>query len=205
MQDRTTHYRALLDICIEAGVNIIRILNEEAEAHTRTAEPAASLTPRPDIATAYTRVHRAVRLGIPLAQYLDHPPKPTQTATRARVIRAVEDCIQRETDPPKATRLHAELRERLDTERFDIDVRTRPVEDVINDIIRDLGFDRICGTHPYKRRTPADLALLETTAAAPKGQAANPAHPNLATFPSRRGRRPAPNPAKHPQPHPLPR
>ena len=187
MQDRTNHYRALLDTCIEADANIIRILNQEAEAeaHTRTAEPAASLTPRPDIATAYTRVHRAVRLGILLAQSLDHPPKPPQTATRARVIRAVEDCIQREIDPPEATRLHAELRERLDTESFDIDVRTRPVEDVIQDIIRDLGFDRICGTHPYKRRTPADLALLEITAAVPKGQAANPAHtPTWRLFPA---------------------
>ena len=122
-----------------------------------------------------------------------HSPRPIprpssqtpHTATRARVLRAVEDCIQRETDPPEATRLHAELRERLDTESFDIDIRTRPVEDVIQDIIRDVGFDRICGTHPYKRRTPADLALLETTAAAPKGQAANPAHtPTWRPFPA---------------------
>ena len=86
MQDRTDHYRALLDTCIEAGANIIRILTGEAEAHTqaRTAEaeasPAQAPTPLPDIAAAYTQVHRAVRLGILLAQSLDQHPKPTRAA-----------------------------------------------------------------------------------------------------------------------------
>ena len=214
MQDRTDHYRALLDTCIEAGANIIRILNGEAEAHTqaRTAEaeasPAQVLTPLPDIAAAYTQVHRAVRLGILLAQSLDQDPKPTQAAATPPPApaprRAVEYCIQRKTEPAEATRLHAELRERLDTKSLNQDVPTRPPERPLNT--------------PSATSASTASAAPTPTSAAPRPTSPSSKPPPLKAKPRtpptpqpgapaqrNEGRRPSPNPANHPQPHPLPR
>ena len=113
-----------------------------------------------------------------LAQRLDKPdPARHRTAARKRIIRAVEDLIQRadddgiESDPDSADALHAELHERLDAPDLDADIATRPVPDIIADITRDLGLGLLPGTRPFQRRTPADVALLCARAAAPTSQA----------------------------------
>ena len=77
----------------------------------------------------------------------------------------VEDTIQREADEPEA--LHREFLERLDTPDWEGELADRPVDDIITDIVRDLGLVTILGRHPWKRRTPADIAELCLRAAQP--------------------------------------
>ena len=102
MNPHPNPHRATLDQTIEAGPNIIRLLNEHAEAEAQTPTPATAEN-LAQIAAAFAQAHRAVRRGILLAQSLDAPAeaKPTRTATRARVIRAIEDQIgDKPTRPP---------------------------------------------------------------------------------------------------------
>jgi hypothetical protein len=58
-----------------------------------------------------------------------------------------------------------------DLDGFDLD---RPVADLIADICRDLGLAAAPGTHPWKRRTPDDIAILCARAAAPRPPPASP-------------------------------
>ena len=108
-----------------------------------------------------------------------HPHRTTLTATidaRTRILRAVEDQIGNKAEHAETPKLHAELRERPDTPEFEADLRTRTPENLTNEITRDLGLMSIYGSAD-KRCTPANLARLQATAAAPQGQAA---HPSLA-------------------------
>jgi hypothetical protein len=154
------------------------------------AQPAPAPAPAPDalirLAAAFDQVARAVRRCIAQAQALDTPkqparnPAPDRTAARKRIIRAVEDTIQRPPDnpdfePPEV--LLPEFRERMDAPDLDDDIATRPVEDIIKDIVRDLGLAALPGTHLWKRRTPADLAELCARAAAPSSPAWSAARP----------------------------
>ena len=105
-----------------------------------------------------------------------HPHRTTLTATidaRTRILRAVEDQISNKAKHAEAPKLHAELRERPDIPEFEADLRTRTPKDLTNEITRDLGLMSIYGSAD-KRCTPANLARLQATAAAPQGQAAHP-------------------------------
>jgi hypothetical protein len=149
-------YRSLLHDVMDMAADIARAIHREATA------PHAK--PGPDIANAFDRVARIIRRCIALAQRLDAPVRPE--ATRRAVIRAAEDAIHRHADPDEAGELHAELYERLDRPEFAEDL-DRPLEDVITEIIRDLGLAAIPGMNdPWKRRTPADIATLHARAAA---------------------------------------
>ncbi len=86
---------------------------------------------------------------------------------RKQIIREVEDTIQRRTDGAEAEALHAELYERLDDPDLDDDLDQQPVAEIINSICRDLGIEHFPGTHPWKRRRPADVRALCARAAAP--------------------------------------
>jgi len=138
--------------------------------------PAASLQ---DLAAAFDSIARTVRRCIMLAQSLDTPkppartPAPNRTAARKHILRAVEDTLQRQDyddsyrdcDPTEV--LHAELLDRMDAPDLDRDIASRPIDDIIKDILRDLGLAALPGTRPWKRRTPSDIAELNTRAAAP--------------------------------------
>ena len=186
MNPHPNPHRTTLDQTIEAGANIIRLLNAQAEAEAQSPTPTTANN-LATLAAAFARAHRALRLGILLAQKLEAAPQATpatdRTAARTRILRAVEDQIGDKAEHAEAPKLHAELRERLDTPEFEADLRSRTPEDLITEITRDLGLQSIYGT-AYKRRTPADLALLRATAAAPQGQAATPAF--AITWPPRR-------------------
>ncbi|HEY0205118.1 MAG TPA: hypothetical protein VGC15_13330 [Acetobacteraceae bacterium] len=136
--------------------------------------PAANALIR--TAAAFNQIARCVRRCVALAQTLDHPKQPARipaqhrTAARKRILRAVEDAIQRPPDAPDLDdpdTLHAELLDRMDAPDLDDDIASRPVEDIIRDILRDLGIAALMGTRPWKRRTPAHIAELCTRAAAP--------------------------------------
>ncbi len=174
--------------------------------------PAASLQ---DLSAAFDSTARTVRRCIMLAQNLDAPRKPARppapnhsaapdrTAARKRILRAVEDTLGRQDyddsyrvcDPTEA--LHAELLDRMDAPDLDRDIESRPIDDIIKDILRDLGLAALPGTRPWKRRTPADIAELCARAAAPSRPAGTPREPGPGPQP------PSPGAAQHsPDPQP---
>ena len=172
-EDHARYYRAILHDLIDMGASLARQVHRQA-----TAEPATPATDHTDHTIAFDRIARTVRRTIVLARILDQPlaarKQPSATiarhqAARKRVLREVEDTIQRTASGPRARALHEELLDRLD--RPDLasdlldDIGHLPVEQIIADICRDLGLANAGGAHPWKRRTPDDILLLNTRAA----------------------------------------
>jgi hypothetical protein len=162
-------------------------LAQQATDVQPASAPAPSATPGAlnKTAAAFDQIARAVRRCIALAQSLDEPahtPAPDRTAARTRILRAVEDTLGRQDyddsyrvcDPTEA--LHAELLDRMDAPDLDRDIESRPIDDIIKDILRDLGLAALPGTRPWKRRTPADIAELCARAAAPSRPAGSIPH-----------------------------
>ena len=201
--DAQGHRRVLNDL-IAMGADLARFLHGQAAAHAAqqaAAPPAQPAThaqqitdvrhatdaqpiPASDalisLAAAFDRTARAVRRGILLARSLAEPVQPARdpaqarAATRRRILREVEDAIQRtganagaRDGQDGAETLQAELRDRLDAPDLDWDITARPVADIIAEICRDLGLAMPSGLHPWKRRTPDDIARLCAAAAAP--------------------------------------
>ena len=155
--------RGVLHELIEIGAALARLVLEQATAQA---------VPVGEAVAAYERVSRAMRRSVLLAQRLDAPgraPAPGRAALRRQIIRSVEDAIQRETDDEAAEALHAEFLERLDGPDVLEDVGDRPVEAIIADICRDLGLGAMPGRHAWKRRMPADVAVLCARAASVGG------------------------------------
>ena len=149
----TSEIQDLLNDFVRLGHRLGQLMLAQAEAGTLPAVEASQ---------AYDRVGRRICRCALTARKLAQPAKTIdRTAVRKRVLRAVEDTIQRHTeDEDEAETLHAELLDRLDTLDLEDEIGTRPVEDIITDIIRDLGLAAVPGNHPWKRRTPEDVALL---------------------------------------------
>ena len=192
-------YRRVLQDLIAMGADLARLLHGHAAAQAApqaVAHPTQSppdtqqptdMQPAPasealiSLTLAFDRIARAVRRSILLASRLADPIQPARdparhrAATRRRIIREVEDAIQRTASSPNDGRdapetLQAELRDRLDAPDLDDDIGTRPAAEIISEICRDLGLAASPGgAHPWKRRTPDDIAHLCTTAAAPSG------------------------------------
>ncbi len=186
-------YRRALNTLIEIGVNLAFTV-QQLETHRKAdISLSGSNSPEPPavFSLAYERISRGVRRTVHLAERIGQPPKPAQPAKdlthrRKRIIRAVEDTIERTTEKPNAERLNAEVRERLDTEDFDDD-DSRPIDDVIAEIRSDLGLPEVpADARPRpqpdpnpdpkpdskpaeamgERRPPEDLERLTTLAAA---------------------------------------
>ncbi len=195
----TRGHGSALDDLISMGTGIARFLHDQAAAQAAqqatvpmpqaVARPAPQPAPTPapratpealiNTAAAFDDIARTVRRCIMLAQNLDTPkqpartPAPDRTFARKRILRAVEDTIQRKDfddgyancDSPEV--LTAELRERMDAPDLDADITSRPTDDIIKDILRDLGLAALPGSRPWMRRTPADIEQLNARAAAP--------------------------------------
>ena len=218
----TQGYRQVLHDLIHLGADLARCLHGQATAQAVQAmahpaqqamseQPAlAPGAPNPNalisLTVAFDRIARAVRRGILLARSLDEPIQPARdpaqarAATRRRIIREVEDAIQRTgrdasdgRDGPEA--LQAELRDRLDAPDLDDDISLRPAAEIITEICRDLGLAALPGTHPWKRRTPEDIRQL---CAAALSSAAHPTARQPGTGPLLR--RDAAQPIPGPQP-----
>jgi hypothetical protein len=153
----TTPHQAVLNRFVDFGDRLVRLTVERAEAATFPVDKAAA---------AYDRVTRSVRKSIWLVRKLAEPAKSVdRIAARKQIIRTVEDAIQRHAEADPSETLHEELLDRLDTSELEDEIGNRPVEDIIADILRDLGLAAIPGTQPWKRRTPADLTELHARAA----------------------------------------
>ena len=168
----TAYYRHVLHQLIDMGLDLAQQLHQQATTPTPDAPPDHSHAPDPTV--AFDRIARAVRRTVALARSLAVPPSadaatPGTAAhrllARSRVIREVEDAIQRARDDRDAGPLHAELRERLDDPDLDDEIAVRPVGDIIADICRDLGIAAPPDIAPWKRRTPADIVDLRALAA----------------------------------------
>ena len=167
------YYRQVLHELIDIGAELARLVLQQAKAQAEAAVPAVE--PAPDATAAFDRTSRAIRRTIMLARTLDEPvparapgdPAQARVIARKRIIRTVEDAIQREAGGEQAGALHAELNERMDGPDLDDEIAERAVTDIIADICRDLGLGAMPGTRPWKRRTPDDVAALYARAAKP--------------------------------------
>jgi hypothetical protein len=168
--EATSHQQDVMNDLVDLGHRLVKLAVVQAEANTITIAEASK---------AYDRTTRNIRRCVLLFHKLAEPiPATNRVAARKRIIRAVEDAIQRETDTPDSESLHGELLDRLDTLDLEDEIGDRPVEDIIADIIRDLGLAARAGSHPWKRRTPQDVADLTARAAqpVPSPRAAAPCH-----------------------------
>jgi hypothetical protein len=160
----------------------------EAEAAPQAAPASAPPVPAiPPLAAAasFDRAARNIHQTVMLVEQVGRPktlasrPGAHRIAARKRIIRDVEDVIQRTATGPRAERLYAELAERLDGPELEEELDDRQVAEIVTDLCRDLGLAHTHGNHPWKRRTPADIAALRARAARPAGagSAASPVGP----------------------------
>ena len=215
----TQFYREALHDFITIGTSLARHLHQQVTGQPEATPPATQPAPTPPAAItpeaaamAFDRLARSVRRSIMLARKLAEPPAPAKdpahhrAAARKRIIREVEDAIQRHShatdsaDDADPASLTTELHDRLDTPDLDRDLTTRPIADIVTELCRDLGLAALPGTNPWRRRTPQDIRDLNARAAAQPGAA--PPSPRPAPKP------PSPNPqpprAAVPRAHPDP-
>ena len=166
-------YRATLHELIELGTAMARDIAAQAARDTKALATTPD-APRPDHTIAFDRVARTVRRCILMARHIAKDAKRSEqarTQARTQVIRTVEDAITRARVPnPAETR--SEFRERLDApdlaEALDIDLQTRPIADVIEELQRDLGVAIPRGGTPWVRRTPDQVRTIQQAAARPQ-------------------------------------
>ena len=156
-------YREVLHKLITMGADIAETI------HAEITQPGKPTEARETLSIAFDRISRAVRRTIAQAQSLDTPKLPPQARTNARrkIIRRVEDGIHRRAKGPRAESLREELFDRIDTNEFDNELATRDIEEIIRDILNDLGLEAIPGVSSWKRRTPEDIEILNEKAEAP--------------------------------------
>ena len=129
-------------------MSLARLVHEKAHAEAaRMTEDGESAGPGalPALIAAFDRVSRSVRRTAGLARRLDDEAVGVEdgrrVAARRRIIRVLEDAIERQAPNAAAeARLHEELVERLDGPDLDDDVGVRPVDDIIEELCRDLGL-----------------------------------------------------------------
>ena len=169
VEDALRH-RRVLNAMIDVGAELIGLLHAQAKmqvaASVAEAPEAATALPVVDVAVAYERISRAVRRSVLLVQRLgDARAKVSDDAgrivARRKIVRTVEDVIHRDADADTADGLRAELAERLDGPELDDEIGSRPVTDIISEILADMGLGSgVKGLAPWPRRRPADVAAL---------------------------------------------
>ena len=164
-EDDDAYYRATLHDLIDRGADLARQLHERA-----------AKAPEADHTIPFDRIARTIRRTIALARHIaTNPPKARpsiergavdRTMAREKIIRGVEDAIEARRGPPTESEiLYNELHERLEDADLERDLRTRPIDDIIEELARDLGIAYQSRSYIWKRRTPADIATLRARAA----------------------------------------
>ncbi len=181
-EDDDAYYRAVLRDLIDHGAEFARQLRKRA-----------AKAPEFDPSIPFDRPTRTIRRTIALARHIAaNPPKARlanertpidRTQAREKIIRGVEDAIEARRGPKTDTDtciLYQELNERLLDDGLERDLRTRPIDDIIEELARDLGVAYQSRSYAWKRRTPADIATLRARAAAtgtgPEQQDPGPLH-----------------------------
>ena len=180
--DNDAHYDEVLRELVDMATDIARIVHTQIIRHQQAATAALPPTTKPandqfpDSTLAFDRIARTIRRTVLLAKKLPEigaslrhptPENPTlrRIAARKRILRNVEDVVQRNAKPHDLDTLPAELRERLDSPDLEDDIDHRPIADIVADICRDLRV-AIPFAPNYKRRTPAQVETLRAQAAA---------------------------------------
>jgi hypothetical protein len=170
---------------VEVGDDLVGMLHQEArliaKAQAELAEGTLDLqtapiqAPQSDLLGAYQDITRSVRRSIMLYQKLFEakktPPAQHRITARKKIIRDVEDAIYANAAPGKEEKLQAELLERLERPELDHEIADRKIAEIVTDITRDLGLSALYDDHPWKRRTPHDIAILDARAAKRAGEA----------------------------------
>ena len=190
--ENTQYYHRVLHRMIDLGANLAERIQQTpvnpAEATAAGREPDAA--PTDTVSREFDRVTRGVRRSIILAQRIQDPvaaraeadPAQHRILARKRILRVVEDEIHDKFDGETAEAMRQELLERLDSPELEDDIDTRPIDEIIIDIRRDLDTAGTPGfRHAWKRRTPDDVANLHGVAATtPSGtRPARPPAPRL--------------------------
>jgi hypothetical protein len=186
-EEDARHCRLVLMDLMDMAHGVARVMHRHVTAPPAAAEAAAQAAPAseppvpaiPPLAAAasFDRAARNIRQTVILVGQIGRPKTPAarpglhRIAARKRIIRDVEDVIQRTAHGPRAERLYAELAERLDGPDLEEELDYRQVAEIVTDLCRDLGLAHTEGNHPWKRRTPADIAALRARAARPPGAA----------------------------------
>ena len=130
------------------------------QAAAAAGEARRSVITRTEIvAAAFNQTARAIRRTVLLAERLDRVwARPAATDTRhamarRQIARAVSGAIAHEAEGDRAERLTEAAAERLDSLDTLDDIASRPAEDIIRDICRDLGLD------PARNRLHSPLPL----------------------------------------------
>ncbi len=176
-------YAATLKEMVAMGLEIGRIVHQQVIAQSIDS-PHSPIDDQSTV--SYDRVFRAVRRGIMLAKRLSQPePVRKQAAARRQVARDVGNAIQSQAKSPKdAENLYADLRDRLDTPDFEEDLENRPIQDIIDEIRKDLGLKTpVARIAPSQCGTTQDQTTTDLTQPSPacgRGEgdpAEEPAHP----------------------------
>ncbi len=207
-------YRRTLHKLLGLASNMAQSLHDEATEKLATYAPRRTPEETQALSVAFDRVARCIRRTILLCQKLAEPPKPPRTksreAARKRILREVEDAIDREAPAKSAPALHAELLDRLDAPETEDDIENRPIEDIIAEIARDLGVPTTGRAFKWKRRPPEALATLKAQATTPRRASSAPPPRSASGAPPPRSASGAPPPriagvppAKSPGQHPA--
>ena len=169
-------------------LNLVDLGHRLAQLVVAQAESGA--IPAAKASTAFDGVTRSIRRCAWLAHHLTDQAKTIdRVVARKQIIRTVEDTIQRHAEEPEADTLREELMDRLDTPDLEDEIGNRPIDEIIIDIVRDLGLAAAAGNHPWQRRTPEDVAILCARAAQPIPPQAEPGATALSPRHGHRARR----------------
>jgi hypothetical protein len=145
---------------------VLRHMVELGDALTDVVVQEATPATTQSATVAYERVTTSIRRSIMLYGKIIAPKKPlrSRVAARKRIIREVEDAIHSKAYGDHADALHAEMLERLDRPDLDDEIANRSIAEIVTDMCRDLGIAGLDGTHPWRRRMPHDIAILNARA-----------------------------------------
>ena len=166
----TEHYKRVLRGLVDMANDMAQLIHQQTRRQTEAANaaiPPPTNNPFQDPAASFDRLARTIRRTILLAHKLGEmkpshtPPQPNnhRIAVRKRILREVEDVIQLNAKPDDRPSLQAELLDRLDAPDLQDDIDTRPIDDIIDDVCRDLrvAVPYACN---WKRRTPQEVETL---------------------------------------------
>jgi hypothetical protein len=158
--EATENCRRILSDLMDLGGELAAMVAAQALAQPENPEAAQKSV------AAYATLTRSIRRTIMLHEKLGEPRKPRRDRVLARrkIIRDVEDAIECHAPEHEQEILHAELLERLDRPDLEEEITARPVAEIVTDITRDLGVAGLHGVHPWKRRIPHDIAILNARA-----------------------------------------
>lgn len=171
------YYRRVLHGLIDRTEAVTITLHRQITAPDATAPEVKT----PDLTARFDRAAHSLRQAIGLAWAVaerrfpfaapaprrpaEHPPEHRELA-RKQILRTVENAILDKAHPLDVEPLRLELFDRLDAPDLDREIARRPIQDLVRDLVGDLGLERAYPRGLVVRRTPQDAAALAARASA---------------------------------------